>query len=298
VKALSTGFLSRLLPLTTMGLLACWPRVSRAAEDNPPNFAFATQLGSGIYDLSGRTIQIYRFSPAFWIRSLGDGKLGLRIRFPLTLGFYDFTISDVVQGELPDRISTMALVPSLEIPIAAEKNWFLTPFVGMGLGKDLDTGTSTYIYAVGISSLALFQPGRKDVRLGNRFVYTGYTDHHFHLVDDFSLLEAGLDVRTPTGVRVWGHEVAFSVFGANYVYVSNPQLIQQVADPLTARVNWELGFTLGTEQPWKVVGLRLPRLGLGYRFGVDGHAIRFIIGNPFPLDPPRQSGKGDAAEEG
>lgn len=269
---------------------------ARAAEDDAsrvPNFAFATQLGSGVYDVDGRTVQIYRFGPSFQLRSLEGRKWGLRLRFPVTLGFYNFTIADVITEGLPSRLNTVALVPSVEVPVIVADDWFLTPFGGVGIAKDLGVGTSTFIYATGVGSLALFQLGKQDIRLGNRFVYTGYTTRRFDFEDDFILLETGLDVQRPTGIRLWQQELATSLFGVNYLYVVSPQLIQQIEESLRLDTNWELGFTLGTVEPWKVLGVRFPRLGLSYRFGGNTTALRFIIGNPFPLDPPvRRSGEG------
>ena len=264
--------------LITLTVVASGPLHQTAQASEPDtsrvlNYAFAAQLGSGIYKIDGRVVQIYRFAPTLEVRSLENRKWGLRLRIPFTLGFYNFTITDVVTGQFPDRLSTATLVPSVELPIILADNWFLTPFGGVGVGKDLDTGTTTFIYATGASSLALFSLEKQDIRLGNRFVYTGYTTKSFGLEVDFSFLETGLDVRRPTGIRPWGRELAVSLFAVNYLYVVSPQFIRQIEDPLELRTNWEFGFTLGTVEPWRVLGLRLPRLGLSYRFGGDSGAI-------------------------
>jgi len=263
---------------------------ARASDRRVPDFAFATQLGSGIYKVDEVTVQVYRFAPSFNLRSVENRKWGMRLRFPLTFGFYDFTITDVITEGLPGHLTTIALVPSLEIPIVVTENWFLTPFGAIGAGKDLSTGSTSLIYAAGLSSLALFSYHKEDIRLGNRFVYTGFTTEHLTFEDDFSFLESGLDIRRSLGIRMWRHELAGSLFGVNYLKVASPQLVRQIEESLDLRANWELGFTLGTVEPWKLVGLRLPRLGLGFRFGDDGKALRFVIGNPFPLDPPRAMG--------
>jgi hypothetical protein len=51
-------------------------------------------------------------------------------------------------------------------------------------------------------------------------------------------------------------------------------------------------MTFGTAEPWKVLGLRMPRIGFSYRFGTGTDAIRFIIGNPFPIATPTERGPG------
>ena len=260
---------------------------ARASDRQVPDVAFATQLGSGIYKVDESTIQVYRFAPSFNLRSVENRKWGMRLQFPLTFGFYDFTITDVIIEGLPRHLTTIALVPSLEIPIVVTETWFLTPFAAIGVGKDLSVGSTSFIYATGLSSLALFSFDREDIRLGNRFVYTGYTNKHLTFQDDFSFLESGLDIRRSLGIRMWRHDLAGSLFGVNYLKVASPQVVRQIEKSVDLRANWELGFTLGTVEPWKLMGLRLPRLGLGFRFGDDGKALRFVIGNPFPLDAPR-----------
>ena len=41
----------------------------RASEEQLVNYAYATQLGSGVYDISGRTLQIYRLPFGYTFRS-------------------------------------------------------------------------------------------------------------------------------------------------------------------------------------------------------------------------------------
>jgi hypothetical protein len=47
--------------------------------------------------------------------------------------------------------------------------------------------------------------------------------------------------------------------------------------------HYETGVTFGTRDPWKIRGVRVPRIGLGYRFGESGLSVlRFVIGIPSP----------------
>jgi hypothetical protein len=61
-------------------------------EQNVVNFAFATQLGSGIYSVSGRTLQIYRLPFDHTLRSTDEGRFGIELTLPVTLGFFDFKL--------------------------------------------------------------------------------------------------------------------------------------------------------------------------------------------------------------
>ena len=56
------------------------------------NYAFATQLGSGIYRVNERTVQVYRLTFTVQLHHPGDKGWWIRLRFPLTFGFYNFKI--------------------------------------------------------------------------------------------------------------------------------------------------------------------------------------------------------------
>ena len=252
------------------------------------NYAFATQLGGGIYRVGGQTIQIYRLTGSVNLRQREN--LGLSLKAPVTFGFYNFALEDIVDGALPQSLGTLAVVPTLELAIPAKDNWVLVPFGGLGGGGDFSGGAFNWIYAAGVRSLASFQPGTTTLRLGNRFVYTGYTDNNLQFTDDFTFLETGLDARRGLGIRLGDRTVDGSVFGTNYLYLTSPHLISNVNDFRSTIVEWEFGVTLGTVEDWRLLGLLLPRLGVSYRFGPEFDGIRVIIGNPFRLDSPRDEG--------
>lgn len=81
---------------------------ARAAEgDQSLSFAFASQAGSGIYDIEGRVVQIYRVPIEFTVRGLeAERRWGAAVRLPITFGFYDYKASDTLQGEFPDHVGT------------------------------------------------------------------------------------------------------------------------------------------------------------------------------------------------
>ena len=98
------------------------------------NYAFATQLGSGIYRVSGRTVQIYRLTTTLRLRHHDDHGWGLRLRIPATFGFYDFKFDDVLDTGLPTSLGTLAIVPTFLFDIPLRDNWWIIPFAGAGIG--------------------------------------------------------------------------------------------------------------------------------------------------------------------
>src|SRR5262245_45699425 len=102
-------------------------------EKTTINFAFATQLGSGIYSIGGRTIQVYRFPLAWTLLTESPERVGLKITFPLTFGFYDFKAADVLDTGVPKHLDTVSLVPGLEFRLMAAENWLVKPYFEAGI---------------------------------------------------------------------------------------------------------------------------------------------------------------------
>ena len=87
--------------LLMLAMPAAAERPLTRSEQAVINFGFATQLGSGIYSLSGRTLQVYRLPFAYTPPVDEDTRVRPRITLPLTLGFVDFKPRDVVEtGEI------------------------------------------------------------------------------------------------------------------------------------------------------------------------------------------------------
>jgi hypothetical protein len=46
-------------------------------------------------------------------------------------------------------------------------------------------------------------------------------------------------------------------------------------------MQYEVGFTLGATEPLRVWGIKLPRVGFGYRFGEGLSVYRVVFGSPY-----------------
>ena len=78
------------------------------------NYVFATDLGSGVYDLDGRTLQIYQLTYEKALREVGPEEFGVKFEVPVTFGFFDFRPTDVLSSGLPTRVDSFAVVPGFE----------------------------------------------------------------------------------------------------------------------------------------------------------------------------------------
>lgn len=278
-----------LLRKVALGALACalaLPALAQetlsAGDKSVANFAFATQLGSGIYTIDGRTVQIYRIPIAYVIKRETDTRWGLKATFPLTIGFYDFKPMDVVDTGVPDSLDTLSLVPGLEFRVP-KGNVLLKPFFEGGIAREGASDTSAWVYSGGLRTFARFKSGKFDVDLGNGLVYARVDPEGDAVTDDFSVFSVATQARHTMGVDLWNRELEYGLYTSIELYFDTPQF------PLPADGGWsindqyEVGATIGPREPWKIWKIKLPKIGIGYRFGGDANVIRFVIGGPVPV---------------
>jgi hypothetical protein len=279
------------LLVIALAALACTIGVAQT-EDGPPliNFAFASQLGTGIYQSGEQTVQVYRISVPFTIRSEDDHRWGARLLFPVGLGFYGFRTADFFEGNLPQDVSTVTVAVAAEFPIRFGEHWTVGPRGEIGYARDLRSEADSRVYAVGLRTAGVYERDRRTWMLHGRLVWAGQSEARLVLADDFLRLQTAVEVRHPLPLRLAGRAVDLGTFAASHVFFDSidffrfPQQIRvetvdEIPQPSVA-YTWEIGLTLGLD-PRKIGRVPVPRLGLSYRFGDDVSAVRFVIGAVF-----------------
>ena len=97
------------------------------------NYVFATDLGSGVYDMGGRTLQVYRYTYEHAMREPRADAPGLSFVLPVTAGFFDFSPIDVLSKGPPTRVDSVSLVPGFEFDYLLRDDWHLIPYARAGL---------------------------------------------------------------------------------------------------------------------------------------------------------------------
>jgi hypothetical protein len=262
--------------------------LSRAQEVKPPgdgsdliNFVYASQLGTGIYQVDGRSVQVYRIPVSFRLRTIEDDGWGLRLKFPLTVGLYNFDPIDIVAGEFPEDLATLSLVPGVEFALPVKKRWHLTPFGEFGAAVDLNSERDyTLVYSIGLRSRAWFHSGKVTFTLGNEIRFAGSHRVGGDPNDGFTRFETGIDALHPLPFRMQQKQAVGSVYFTNFLY-SGLEFRRPFDEPLRLDYENEVGVTLGSAEPLKWWLISLERWGIGYRFGRNLSAVRVFIGLPF-----------------
>jgi len=267
-----------LLPVLLLYGHRCSKALAQEADLAPINFAYATWIGSGYYQLEDRKLYVLRIPIAIPLRSVNDDHWGINLLLPVTFAyeqfnsnFFDFNIDDILGA---------AFVPGVEVQIPVSKNWILKPFGQIGIGYS--ESTTTYIYGVGIKSLYSFQWGRVDFGLGNSLIFAGEDATGNSEDEGFSMLQIGLDARHlinfTTGKRdadIGSYVVVSRFLDTVDFFGINGEVSQKI------RTLVQIGLTLGIDPAVTLLGIDFSRVGIDYTFGNDFSGIGLNLGFPF-----------------
>ena len=267
-----------LLPTLLLHGHICSKALAQEVELAPINFAYATWIGSGYYQLADRELYVLRIPIAIPPRSVNDDHWDINLLLPITFAyeqfdsnFFDFNIDDIPGA---------AFVPGIEVQIPVSKNWILKPFGQIGIGYS--ESTTTYIYGGGIKSLYSFQWSGVDFGLGNSLIFAGEDATGNSEDEGFSMFQIGLDARHlinfSTGNRDTdiGSYVVVSQFLDTFDFFGiNGEVSQRV------RTLVQIGLTLGIDPPVTLLGIDFSRVGIDYTFGNDFSGIGLNLGFPF-----------------
>jgi hypothetical protein len=242
------------------------------------NYVFATELGSGVYDLDGRTLQIYRLTYDKVLREADADTTGLKFVLPVTFGLLDFSPFDVLSEGIPTRIDSLSVVPGVELDYLLPRDWHLIPYARAGLSV-ASSSVDGWLWGLGVRL-----ERRKDWHGWDSFTMSelnlagvGYWQDVRD--DQFARLRQGFDLTRGTGWKVRDRVVELGLYGVFDVILDPPTM--PVAEARKQPLQAEFGFTFSTRPVYHLGWFDAPRLGFGYRLAGELSAWHFLIGKPF-----------------
>lgn len=271
-----------LILLLAMSWLLAHAAPVHAAEERAAistiNHAFATELGTGVYDIGGQSIFVVRVVPRHELREPDGKHPGFRLVAPLAAGAFDFNPFDSIEADVPDRIDSFSLMPGVEFDFPRGNGWMLTPWVRAGAS-----------FSSGQSDGLLFGAGTRLRWSGEREGIQMERLHELVLAavdyrgdipaDRFLRMRNAVDLRSETVRITPNRRLLAGVYVIADIVTDAPEVPHEVGQQSMMQV--ELGLTFNTEPRPRVGAWRWPRLGVGYRMAGDFSGWRIVFGAPF-----------------
>ena len=252
-----------------------------AADTQFANYAFASELGSGVYGIGGRTIYVYQLHAGYQLRphSKHSSPPGIRLILPLTVGCFDFQPIDLVHLHVPTSIGALSLEPGVELDYWLSDAWNIYPYAKAGRTFASSNEINAKLYGIGIRSdyrfIAFNASGLWRAELTHASV------HYYRELpsDSFTRVRDGVELRRsfawPSARR--GAQVA--PYAVADIYLDAPS---GPGSGISARtVQFEAGLMFGASPMWQIHGYDLPRIGIGYRVAGILSGWRLVLGDPF-----------------
>jgi hypothetical protein len=252
-----------------------------ATDTRLANFAFASELGSGIYEVGGRTIQVYQLQASYKLRptSPHTAPPGIRLVLPVTVGFFNFQPGDLVHLHLPTSIGAMSVEPGVEFDYQLHDDWHVIPYAKAGGTFASSTQLNAALYGVGIRSDYHFGAAGGAGLWRVDLTHVGVRYHGALPNDSFTRLRDGLELRRDFAWPSRRRAAQLGPYAVTDLYFDAPT---GPGSGISARtVQFEAGFMLGADPMWEIHGFALPRIGVGYRVAGVLSGWRLVIGDPF-----------------
>jgi hypothetical protein len=252
-------------------------------EGDLVNYSFAIWLGSGFYKVADadkrfaflRVPFSYTFREGQYDKPAFRDRLGLKLLLPALVGYQEETDTNFDFG-------AAAFVPGLEVQVPINKYWTLKPFGQFGVGNNSGDGDWQYLYGTGIRSLVSIPYKDFVFGIGNSMILGENRNASTDDINGFSMLEAGLDVRTPLGFTLLNRQLDTGVFFVASRFYNRVDFIKEFGNTTRANLIYNIGLTFGTDDDVSIWKIKFNRVGIDYRWGNAGfRGIGFNMGFPF-----------------
>ncbi|MBS0378325.1 MAG: hypothetical protein JSS29_07555 [Proteobacteria bacterium] len=263
------------------------PATQTSEDTGYANYAFASELGSGVYEINGSVIQVYQLHPKYTLRDAArpGGRPGIRLVFPVTVGFFNFQLQDLAHLELPTHIGAVSLEPGIEFDYWLHEDWHVYPYLKGGATWASSSEVNAYIWDLGVRSdyrfslLDTADLWRADL-VHARVHYHSVPNGETPLPDDsFTRLRNGVELRRSMGDPWRERRFELGLYGISDIYLDAPHGPESGISART--LQFEFGLMFGMNPMYQVWGIPVPRIGIGYRDAGVLSGWRLVLGEPF-----------------
>ena len=158
------------------------------------------------------------------------------------------------------------------------------PFAQFGVVRAFGTGVGNpdaWVYLAGARSVAQWQAGDYTLSLGSGVVYAGNSTIGPGFGESYVSLQLAGEIRRPLGFKIGDWMPDLGLYVANYFYPAPLRFSRFLRSPLDIHNQNEIGFSIGSAEPLKILWFSNPRIGAGFVFGGGLNVWHINFGFPF-----------------
>lgn len=127
-----------------------------------------------------------------------------------------------------------------------------------------DTINDAWVYMGGLRSLGSYQLGAFTIGLGAALTVLEQRPQSRGENTGVGVIDLGLDVRRALDMQLRGQPLELSVFAIASHYYNDLDLLSIRDDDFHIKRTYEIGLTMGTAKPLRLLGMDWQRVGMGY----------------------------------
>lgn len=247
------------------------------------SYIYSAVMGSGTYKIGDRRISMLRAPFAWTQRPMTNDQAGIKWTLPVTVGYDALNYPDWLDRFLEDELVTLTVLPGFEVQQRYNDSWVFKPFGNLGAAYDFSRDTPILLGVLGIRMLGTWMYGKaSEFRVGTSARLAGeYQPESGHSLG-FSMFEAGLDYRRDTYIKLLSRKTNAGVYTRSQLFLPEWGLHEHPnASEEDVALAHEVGVSAGLQRPFKILGIPISRVRVGYKFG--DNVSGWTIGTEFPF---------------
>lgn len=246
------------------------------------NWWYSATYGTGLYKIGPAVATVLRFPVSYRFREAEDGRSGINLIAPVTIGMYHLNFNDFDQIDIREDVAATSVLPGIELDVPMTDAWRLRPFAQLGIGTEFgDIPRTAYMYTAGVKSLYRFPGNDWRWSLGNALFAAGYRLRDGSEAQRIGSFQIGLNLETPWHFFVGSRSAHFNTHVIARAYYSDLAFANPTPGELVVRQEYEIAFSLSTPKEVSILGFGVDTLGIGLRFASNLRGINLVTEFPF-----------------
>ena len=247
------------------------------------SYIYSAVMGTGTYKIGDRRISMLRAPFAWTQRPVTNNQAGIKWTLPVTVGYDALNYPDWLNRFLEDELVTLTVMPGIEAQQYYNDIWVFKPFINVGGTYDFSRDDPILLGVIGIRMLGTWlYEDASEFRVGTSMRLAGEYQPKTGSTLGFSMYELGADYRRDAYLKLLGRKTNAGVYWRSQLFLPEWGLHEHPNErEASVALTHEVGVSTGLRRPFRILGIPISRVRVGYKFG--DNVKGWTIGTEFPF---------------